>query len=193
MLLAFLYWGRRWIPLDDRTRRRGLGGSSTTGSTSIGPRSAFMSDTATVVIFTVLAVIALVADKLPTTPSRLGLPGLTARVITGALSGASVAAAAAQSVQLGAVLGVAGGIAGAFVGYGVRSRLVRRLKVPDWVIGFGGGRGCDWRRPIRCVAVLVALSMDCTGAKQALDRQSTAGLPPALVMIGTATQTCREC
>jgi uncharacterized membrane protein len=112
---------------------------------------AFMGATAAVVIFTVLAVIELVADKLPTTPSRLGLAGLTARVITGALCGASVAAAAAQPVQLGAALGVGGGIAGAFVGYGVRSRLVRRLKVPDWVIALvedavaiGGGLSIVW-------------------------------------------------
>jgi uncharacterized membrane protein len=99
---------------------------------------AFMGATATVVIVIVLAVIELVLDKLPTTPSRLAPTGLGARVITGGLSGASVAAAAAQSVRLGAVLGVAGGIVGAFVGHGVRSRLVRRLKVPDWVIALFG-------------------------------------------------------
>ena len=130
-----LHQGVGWIPLDDRTPQW-LGRFIHTNSLNLHRTSLRVyDDTATVVIFTVLAVIELVADKLPTPSSGLGHPGLTARVITGALSGASVPAAAAQSVQLGAVLGVAGGIAGAFVGYGVRSRLVRRLKVPDWVIG----------------------------------------------------------
>ncbi len=112
---------------------------------------AFMGATAAAVIFIVAAVIELVVDKLPATPSRLAPVGLTARAITGALSGASVAAAASQSVQLGAILGAAGGIAGAFVGHGARSRLVRRLKAPDWVIGLvedavaiGGGLYIVW-------------------------------------------------
>ena len=52
----------------------------------------------------------------------------------GGLSGAGIAASGAQSIALGAVLGVAGGIADAFAGYEVRTRLVRALKVPDYVI-----------------------------------------------------------
>ena len=52
----------------------------------------------------------------------------------GGLSGAAVAVAGAQSIALGIVAGVAGAIAGAFVGYEVRKRLVRALKVPDFVI-----------------------------------------------------------
>jgi uncharacterized membrane protein len=112
---------------------------------------AFMGATPTVIIFIALAATELVVDKLPTTPSRLAPTGLAARTISGALSGASIAAAAAQSVPLGAVLGVAGGIAGAFVGHSLRSRLVRRLKVPDWVIALlgdaiavGGGLFIVW-------------------------------------------------
>jgi uncharacterized membrane protein len=99
---------------------------------------AFMGAAATVGIFIVLAIIELVLDKLPTTPSRLAPTGLAARVIAGALSGASVVAAAAQSALVGAVLGAAGGIAGAFVGHAARTRLVRWLKVPDWVIALVG-------------------------------------------------------
>jgi len=52
----------------------------------------------------------------------------------GGLSGACVAVSGAQSIALGAICGVAGGIAGAFAGYEVRTRLVRALKVPDFVI-----------------------------------------------------------
>jgi uncharacterized membrane protein len=40
----------------------------------------------------------------------------------------------AQSIALGVVLGAVGGVAGAFAGYEVRTRLVRALKVPDFVI-----------------------------------------------------------
>jgi uncharacterized membrane protein len=94
----------------------------------------FMGSTAAVAIFTVLAVAELVADKLPSTPSRLKPPGLIARIVLGGLAGASVAVAGTQSIALGAVMGVAGGIVGAFAGHEVRSRLVKSLKVPDLVI-----------------------------------------------------------
>lgn len=94
----------------------------------------FMASTTAVVIFTLLAVIELVADKLPSTPSRTAPVGLTARIVLGGLSGSCVAVSGAQSLVLGAVLGVAGGIAGAFAGHEVRTRLVKALKVPDWVI-----------------------------------------------------------
>jgi uncharacterized membrane protein len=95
---------------------------------------AFMGSTAAVAIFTVMALGELVIDKLPSTPNRTALPGLIGRSVLGGLSGACVAASGAQSIALGAVLGVAGAIVGAFAGYEVRTRLVRALKVPDFVI-----------------------------------------------------------
>jgi uncharacterized membrane protein len=94
----------------------------------------FMGSTVAVVIFTLLAVVELVADQLPSTPSRTAPPGLIARIVLGGLSGAGLALSGAQSIALGAVLGVAGGIAGAFAGYEVRARLVKAFKVPDLVI-----------------------------------------------------------
>jgi uncharacterized membrane protein len=94
----------------------------------------FMGSTAAVAIFTLLAVVELVADQLPSTPSRTKPPGLIARIVLGGLSGAGVALSGAQPIALGAVLGVAGGIAGAFGGYEVRTRLVKVLRVPDLVI-----------------------------------------------------------
>jgi uncharacterized membrane protein len=96
----------------------------------------FMGSTAAVVIFTLLAIVELVADQLPSTPSRTKPPGLIARIVLGGLSGAGVAVAGSQSIVLGAVLGMTGGIAGAFAGYQVRTRLVKALKVPDFVIAF---------------------------------------------------------
>jgi uncharacterized membrane protein len=94
----------------------------------------FIGSIAAVVIFTLLAAVELVADQLPSTPSRLKPPGIIARIILGGLSGTSVAVAGAQSIALGAVLGAVGGIAGAFAGYEVRTRLVKTLKVLDLVI-----------------------------------------------------------
>jgi uncharacterized membrane protein len=94
----------------------------------------FMGSTAAVVLFTLLAVVELVADQLPSTPARTKPAGLIFRIVLGGLSGAGVAVAGTQSIALGAVLGVVGGIAGAFAGYEVRTRLVKALKVPDLVI-----------------------------------------------------------
>jgi uncharacterized membrane protein len=96
----------------------------------------FMASTAAVVIFCLLAAGELVADQLPSTPSRTKPPGLIARILLGGLSGAGVAAAGTQSMMLGAVLGIAGGLAGTYGGHAARTGLVRTLKVPDFVIAF---------------------------------------------------------
>ena len=99
-----------------------------------GTSLAFMGSITALVIFVVLAIGELIADQLPNTPSRTKPPGLIARVVLGGLCGAVLAAAGAQSLAFGGILGAAGGIAGAFGGYQVRTRLVRALKVPDFVI-----------------------------------------------------------
>jgi uncharacterized membrane protein len=84
-----------------------------------------------VVIFTLLAIAELVADKLPKTPSRTSPPGLIARVVMGGLAGACVAASGAQGALVGAVLGAVGGVVGCFGGYQARTRLVKALGTPD--------------------------------------------------------------
>jgi uncharacterized membrane protein len=94
----------------------------------------FMGSAAAVAIFTILAIVELVADQLPSTPARTKPPGLIARILLGGLSGAAISLAGGQSAAIGACLGAAGGVAGAFVGYQVRTGLVRALKVPDIVI-----------------------------------------------------------
>jgi uncharacterized membrane protein len=94
----------------------------------------FLGSAAAVAIFTLFAIVELVADQLPSAPSRLAPPGLIARIFFGALCGEALAVAGAQSLALGAVLGAAGGVAGAFCGYQVRTRLVKAVKVPDFVI-----------------------------------------------------------
>ena len=91
----------------------------------------FMASVWTVGIFTLLALVELVADKLPSTPSRTAAVGLSARIVTGGLSGATVAVAGGAPVWLGALAGAIGGVAGAFGGYQARVSLVRALRVPD--------------------------------------------------------------
>jgi uncharacterized membrane protein len=87
-----------------------------------------------VVIFTLLAILELIADKLPKTPSRTAPLGLIARIVTGGLTGACVAAGGGQGAHAGAVLGIAGGLVGCFGGYQLRTRLVKALGTPDFVI-----------------------------------------------------------
>jgi uncharacterized membrane protein len=95
---------------------------------------AFMGSTAAVVVFTLGALGELVGDKHPKASSRTKPAPLIGRILLGGLAGAAVAAAGSQSLPLGAVLGAAGGIAGAFGGYEARTRLVRALRVPDFVV-----------------------------------------------------------
>ena len=84
-----------------------------------------------VAIFTLLAVVELVADKLPQTPSRTSPPGLIARIVMGGLAGACVAAGGAQGIFLGVLLGATGGVVGCFAGYQARIRLVKALHTRD--------------------------------------------------------------
>ena len=94
----------------------------------------FMASIITVTIFTLLACVELVTDQLASTPARTKPAGLVPRILLGGLCGATVASAGGQSLALGAVLGAVGGIVGAFAGYEVRTRLVKALGVPDFVI-----------------------------------------------------------
>jgi uncharacterized membrane protein len=101
-----------------------------------------------VVIFTVLAVGELVADKLPKTPSRTSPPGLISRIVTGGITGACVAAGGGQSALLGAVLGAVGGVVGSFAGYQARTRLVKALGTRDIYVALvedlAAVLGCFW-------------------------------------------------
>jgi len=84
-----------------------------------------------VAIFTLLAVIELVADKLPQTPSRTSPPALIARIVMGGLAGACVSASGPQGIFLGVLLGAIGGVVGCFAGYQARTRLVKALHTRD--------------------------------------------------------------
>jgi uncharacterized membrane protein len=99
-----------------------------------GTPLSFMASTAAMIIFILLAVGELIADQLPSTPSRTAPPGLIARIVTGGLSGSGIAAAGTQSLVLGAILGIVGALIGTFGGYNIRAGLVKALKVSDLVI-----------------------------------------------------------
>jgi len=100
-----------------------------------GSSLAFVGSAAAVGVLTLLAIGELVTDKLPKAPNRTEPLGLVARFVTGALSGAAVAVSGGgMAFLLGGILGALGGIAGAFAGYQARTRLVKALKVPDFVI-----------------------------------------------------------
>jgi uncharacterized membrane protein len=99
-----------------------------------GSPLSFMGSAWAAAIFTILAAVELIADQLPTTPARTAPVGLSARIVTGALTGACLAVAGGATLWLGALAGALGGIAGAFAGYHARVGLVRAFRVPDFAI-----------------------------------------------------------
>jgi uncharacterized membrane protein len=88
----------------------------------------------TAIIFTVLAVGELVADKLPKTPNRTAPGPLLVRVVVGGLVGAIVAAGLNGSEFEGVILGVGGALIGSFGGYLVRREIVLRSNSKDWQV-----------------------------------------------------------
>jgi uncharacterized membrane protein len=83
---------------------------------------AFLGYAFTPWILTVLALIELVTDQLPTTPSRTVPVQFGGRLVSGALSGAAVGAAGG-SLAAGLLVGIIGAIVGTLGGRAVRARL----------------------------------------------------------------------
>jgi len=105
------------------------------GRLSLRTPLAWLGSLPVAILFTLGALAELVADKLPKTPSRTAPVGLVARILTGALSGAAVYyAGSKQGYWLGAIVGAAGGVAGCFGGYQARTKLVKTLGTPDYVV-----------------------------------------------------------
>jgi uncharacterized membrane protein len=97
----------------------------------------FMGNSITAYALTALALVELVTDKLPFTPSRLTAVPLTARIVLGALCGATVATVGGAGLGVGAVAGAIGGYAGAMLGYHVRRSLTTQQRVNDLVVALG--------------------------------------------------------
>jgi uncharacterized membrane protein len=97
-----------------------------------GTKLAFMGHPATLIFFTLLAVIELISDKLPKTPARTAPPGLIARIVFGGLCGVALAISAGGSSPItAAIVGVVGAVCGTFAGYNIRHALVARAHLPD--------------------------------------------------------------
>ena len=91
-----------------------------------GTPLAWMGSRTAVIVLTLLALVELIVDKLPSTPSRKSPPGFIARIATGALCGATLGAAGhalGASVVAGVACGIVGAIAGTFGGAAVRGKL----------------------------------------------------------------------
>jgi uncharacterized membrane protein len=99
-----------------------------------GTKFAFIDHRSTLIIFTVLAIVELILDKLPNTPSRTAPVGLTARIVLGGASGVALATGAGISISSAGALASIGAIAGTFAGYHVRHALVSRAHLPDLVV-----------------------------------------------------------
>jgi uncharacterized membrane protein len=85
---------------------------------------AFLGYAYTPWILTVFALLELVVDQLPTTPSRTEPRGFTARIVTGALSGAALAAPGGATI-IGAICGAIGAVIGTLGGRAVRGQLAK--------------------------------------------------------------------
>ena len=99
---------------------------------------------ATVTVLTILAVVELVTDQLPKTPSRKTPPQFLTRIVTGGVAGAVLGAAYHYTwSSLGA--GVVGAVLGTLAGHEFRSRLATAagrdlpIALVEDVIAVGGG------------------------------------------------------
>lgn len=86
------------------------------------------------IIFSVLAISELAADKLPKALKRIDPVPLGVRLFVGGLMGAIVAAGLNGSGLEGGMLGVLGALTGAFCGYYCRKEIVNRLQYADWQV-----------------------------------------------------------
>ena len=95
---------------------------------------AFLASKISLVVFSLLAMGELIADKLPFIPGRTQPGPLGARIVFGAICAAALCLSGGASLMLGAILGGLGGIAGAVAGYNYRRWLSRGAKLPDLLI-----------------------------------------------------------
>jgi uncharacterized membrane protein len=86
----------------------------------------FLRSKITLAIFTVLAIVELIADQLPMTPSRKAPAPFAARITSGAFCGAAIADLMEWWVQ-GAMIGAAGAVFGTLVGYEIRTRSAKAV------------------------------------------------------------------
>jgi uncharacterized membrane protein len=88
---------------------------------------AFMGYAWTPWILTLLALVELVIDQLPSAPSRKAPGGFGARIVSGALSGAAIAVPVGWLV-VGGIAGIVGAVIGTLGGYAARAKLAAAFR-----------------------------------------------------------------
>ncbi|MGB0122222.1 MAG: DUF4126 family protein [Silvibacterium sp.] len=111
-----------------------------------GSHLAFLASPISLVVFSLLTVGELIADKFPKIPRRTTAAPLTARVLLGAMCGGAFAIAGGASFGMSCLLGGLGGLIGAFAGYTARRVATFGGRLPDMpvalfedLIAVGGG------------------------------------------------------
>src|ERR1700723_77515 len=99
-----------------------------------GTRLAFLDRPATLIVFTLLALVELIADKLPSTPARTAPVGLTARIVFGCLAGVALATSTGGNLLVAAIVGIAGALVGTFAGNRIRRDLVLSAHLADFAV-----------------------------------------------------------
>jgi uncharacterized membrane protein len=98
-----------------------------------GSRLRFLRSAKVATGLKVLAGTEIIGDKMPNAPNRIAAPGLSFRVLSGALVGAAYSLHENQDVTVGTILGGAGAVAGSYAFYFLRTRLTKHTPAPDWV------------------------------------------------------------
>ena len=99
-----------------------------------GTKLAFLDHNPTLLIFSLLALLELIADKLPKTPARTAAPGLSARILMGGFCGYALAVSTGGNLMVAAMAGIMGALVGTFGGYNIRHVLVTGLRLPDFPV-----------------------------------------------------------
>lgn len=99
-----------------------------------GSPLAFLGARVTPYVLTALALVELVFDKLPNTPSRKAPTGFAARIASGALCGTAICLSGGGAWLVGLVAGVAGAVIGTLGGAEARARLAGAIGGRDWPI-----------------------------------------------------------
>src|SRR5678815_4661990 len=95
------------------------------------------------VVTVILAIVELITDQLPSTPSRKVPVQFGARIVMGALAGGAIGAAKG-SLVVGAILGIVGAVIGTYGGAAFRARLAsafgkdRPAALIEDVVAIGG-------------------------------------------------------
>jgi len=88
----------------------------------------------TLIVFTLLALVELIADKLPQTPARTAPLGLIARIVLGCLGGVALATSTGGNLLGAGIVGITGALVGTFAGYRIRRDLVLRAHLTDFAV-----------------------------------------------------------